>query len=457
MAALPANRHTTDRNAEATVHVAHLDEKVTDALLWELMVQAGPVHHVYIPRNRITGAHFGYGFCEFQTQLDAYYCTKVLNAVQVYNKPLRISQSTVDRVSQDVGANLFIGNLVEEVDEKTLHDAFSAFGPLIDAPYIMRNTNANIANANNSEENDNLKKQSSYGFVKYGRFEHADQAIAAMNGQYICNHPISVQYAFKKDSDSRERHGSQAERVLAERALHSNQPNSLADKLRPNLYFSDQPASKRTRTTPNTSATVPPTVVPMPSVNPTPIFPSMPVTASSAIPTSSYQTHPVHQQQSHRQHHQQALPPPMPAQMSVQPPSQNMSHSIPGQQPNMAYQPAVPDYQQMPYAPAWQGQNHMRQPFQQPPHHRHQSQNRQPYHPPPHQQPQHSYPPYQQQQQHPSQMTDIGWSQGRRFGYRGPQAPPYSAQSAASPYPPSRKSAPTPVEDDQAPPPPPTS
>ena len=32
-----------ERNQEATVYVGNLDEKVTDTLLWELMLQAGPV------------------------------------------------------------------------------------------------------------------------------------------------------------------------------------------------------------------------------------------------------------------------------------------------------------------------------------------------------------------------------------------------------------------------------
>lgn len=274
MSATPANRNTSERNAEATVHVAHLDEKVTDALLWELMVQAGPVRHVYIPRNRITGAHFGYGFCEFLTPLDAFYATKVLNSINLFSKPIRISQSTVDRVSQDVGANLFIGNLVEEVDEKLLHDAFSAFGPLIDAPYIMRD----LPNP----------KARRYGFVKYSRFDHSDAAISAMNGQYICNHPIIVQYAFKKDSDSRERHGSEAERILAARALQASKSNSLAERLRPNTRFSDKPA-KRARPAVHLNSnpvnSVPQAYNYPASSNSIPIvFPQMPYTPSPMVP-----------------------------------------------------------------------------------------------------------------------------------------------------------------------------
>ncbi|PXF46246.1 Splicing factor 3B subunit 4 [Gracilariopsis chorda] len=229
-ATLASNRNPTDRNADATVHIAQLDEKVTDALLWELMVQAAPVRHVYIPRNRITGDHFGYGFCEFHTPLDALYAAKVLNWTHLYTKPIRISQSTVDRRNQDIGANLFIGNLVDEVDEKLLHDAFSAFGPLVEAPFIMRDPNTN--------------QSKRYGFVKYSCFEHSDAAIAAMNGQYVCNTPITVQYAFKKDSDKRERHGSQAERILAAKGAEARRTAELENKLRPHTHFSDKPPKR---------------------------------------------------------------------------------------------------------------------------------------------------------------------------------------------------------------------
>jgi splicing factor 3B subunit 4 len=32
-----------ERNQDATVYVGNLDEKVNEAILWELMLQAGPV------------------------------------------------------------------------------------------------------------------------------------------------------------------------------------------------------------------------------------------------------------------------------------------------------------------------------------------------------------------------------------------------------------------------------
>lgn len=60
-----------------------------------------------------------------------------------------------------------------------------------------------------------------YGFVAYTDFECADAAIEAMNGQFLMNKAIQVQYAFKKDGKG-ERHGTAAERLLAAQARKNN-------------------------------------------------------------------------------------------------------------------------------------------------------------------------------------------------------------------------------------------
>jgi splicing factor 3B subunit 4 len=60
-----------------------------------------------------------------------------------------------------------------------------------------------------------------YGFVSYTDFESADAAIESMNGQFLMNKPITVQYAFKKDGKG-ERHGTAAERLLAAQARKNN-------------------------------------------------------------------------------------------------------------------------------------------------------------------------------------------------------------------------------------------
>lgn len=41
---------------------------------------------------------------------------------------MNCAQASSDKKQLDVGANLFIGNLDENVDERLLYDTFSAFG-----------------------------------------------------------------------------------------------------------------------------------------------------------------------------------------------------------------------------------------------------------------------------------------------------------------------------------------
>ncbi|XP_049850586.1 splicing factor 3B subunit 4-like [Schistocerca gregaria] len=192
--------HLEERNHDHTIHVSGLDPNVNEALLWELMVQAGPVVSVYIPRDKLTKEHSGYGFVEFQSEVDVQYAIKIMEEVPLYNKKLYINLSGRDKKTFGIGANLYIGHLDPSVDDKQLTDTFQAFGPLIGPSKIVR---------------DEVTGQSKgYAFVYYDSFEASDAAIAAMNNQFFGNKRIVVTYAFKKDKPG-ERHGDAAERLLA--------------------------------------------------------------------------------------------------------------------------------------------------------------------------------------------------------------------------------------------------
>jgi len=192
--------HVQERNQDATVYVGDLDQQVSEALLWELMLQAGPVVNVHIPKDKLSGSHSGFGFVEFRSEEDADYAMKVMNMIKMYGKPIKVNKASQDKKTLDVCANLFIGNLDPDVDEKLLYDTFGAFGLVISTPKIMRD----VENASSK----------GFGFVSYDSFDSSDAAIGAMNGQYLCGRPITVSYALKKDSKT-ERHGGVAERLLA--------------------------------------------------------------------------------------------------------------------------------------------------------------------------------------------------------------------------------------------------
>ncbi|KAI9092689.1 hypothetical protein DFS34DRAFT_583882 [Phlyctochytrium arcticum] len=209
-----------ERNQDATVYVGNVDDRVSEGLLWELMLQAGPVVNVHLPKDRVTQQHQGYGFVEYMTEEDADYAIKIMNMIKLFGKPIRVNKATSDKKNLDVGASLFIGNLDADVDEKLLYDTFSAFGVIVQTPNVARDPDTGNSRG--------------YGFVAFDNFESSDAAIEAMNGQFLMNKEITVSYAYKKDGKG-ERHGSSAERLLAQQARR-NQPAQL-----PNRFFADIP------------------------------------------------------------------------------------------------------------------------------------------------------------------------------------------------------------------------
>ena len=44
----------------------------------------------------------------------------MLNMIKVYGKPIRVNKASQDKKTLDVGANLFIGNIDPDVDEKVI-------------------------------------------------------------------------------------------------------------------------------------------------------------------------------------------------------------------------------------------------------------------------------------------------------------------------------------------------
>ncbi|KAK5121944.1 hypothetical protein LTR85_004516 [Meristemomyces frigidus] len=205
-----------DQDKDSTLYIGNLDERCSDALVWELMLQAGPIINVHLPKDRVTQSHQGYGFVEFGSEEDADYAAKIMNQIRLWGKPIRVNKASADKRGgaigsadgsglgggQGVGAELFVGNLDSMVDEKVLFETFSRFGPLISPPKIAR-------------DDSNLSK--GYGFISYADFEASDDAVANMHGQYLMNKEITVQYAYKKDGKG-ERHGDVAERALAAQA-----------------------------------------------------------------------------------------------------------------------------------------------------------------------------------------------------------------------------------------------
>ena len=59
--------------------------------LQDIQLNLGAVN-VHLPKDRISMAHQGYGFCEFLTEEDAEYACKIMNQIKLWGKPIRVNQ-----------------------------------------------------------------------------------------------------------------------------------------------------------------------------------------------------------------------------------------------------------------------------------------------------------------------------------------------------------------------------
>eukprot|EP00128_Syssomonas_multiformis_P006774 Colp12_sorted_trinity150504_noHs@1335 len=63
---LPHKKNAFRSTSASALYVGNLHQDVDEELLWELMLQAGPLKSVYMPVDKETGKHKGYGFADYE-------------------------------------------------------------------------------------------------------------------------------------------------------------------------------------------------------------------------------------------------------------------------------------------------------------------------------------------------------------------------------------------------------
>ncbi|ETO30769.1 spliceosome-associated protein 49 [Reticulomyxa filosa] len=249
--------YVEERNQEATVWIGGLDERVDEELLWELMIQAGPVVSVNIPRDKISREHSGYAFCEFSSEDDADYAMKIMNMVRLYGKAIKINKATHDKDDSGVGANIFVGNLDPEVDDQVqfFFVPFFFFFCLkkkkkkISKKFRDKKKIVQIAIVQYVMYEEDGVTSRGFGFVNFADFDSSDQSILHMNGQFLCNRPVHVGYAYKKEGARGEKHGDETERLIAvEQAKHMT--------TRPHTHFATHGVNVNTNSNVNANASL---------------------------------------------------------------------------------------------------------------------------------------------------------------------------------------------------------
>ena len=95
----------------------------------------------------------------------------------------RFDEARRDRGQKFEGMNLYIKNLVDEVDDAELRSEFQSFGTITSAK-VMRNQQG---------------KSKGFGFVCYSSFEEATRAVTEMSGRMLHDKPLYVAMAQRSE------------------------------------------------------------------------------------------------------------------------------------------------------------------------------------------------------------------------------------------------------------------
>ncbi|KAL8225870.1 hypothetical protein R6Q57_018427, partial [Mikania cordata] len=88
-----------------TVYVGNLDERVSDRVLYDILIQAGRVVDLHIPRDKETDKPKGFAFAEYETEEIADYAVRLFSGlVTIYNRTLRFGISGQDKVTPNLQA-----------------------------------------------------------------------------------------------------------------------------------------------------------------------------------------------------------------------------------------------------------------------------------------------------------------------------------------------------------------
>ncbi|CAK9438639.1 uncharacterized protein LODBEIA_P28630 [Lodderomyces beijingensis] len=173
----------------ASLYVGELNPSVNEATLFEIFSPIGQVASIRVCRDAVSKKSLGYAYVNYHKLEDGEKAIEELNYTPIENRPCRIMWSQRDPSTRRSGdGNIFIKNLHPAIDNKALHDTFSAFGRILSVKVAT----------------DDLGQSKCFGFVHYETGEAAEAAIESVNGMLLNDREVFVgKHVSKKDRESK--------------------------------------------------------------------------------------------------------------------------------------------------------------------------------------------------------------------------------------------------------------
>lgn len=169
----------------ASLYVGELNPSINEAVLYEIFSPLGQVSSIRVCRDAVTKKSLGYAYVNYNKHEDGERALEQLNYSLIDGRPCRIMWSQRDpSLRRNGDGNIFIKNLHPDIDNKALHDTFSAFGRILSCKVAT----------------DEVGRSKCFGFVHYETAEAADAAIENVNGMSLNDREVFVgKHISKKD------------------------------------------------------------------------------------------------------------------------------------------------------------------------------------------------------------------------------------------------------------------
>lgn len=188
-----------NKNKFTNVYVKNLSESTTEEDLQKTFGEFGTLTSVVVMRDG-DGKSKCFGFVNFENADDAARAVEALNGKKFDDKEwyvgkaqkkserevelkLRFEQNMKEAADKFQGANLYIKNLDDSIDDEKLKQLFSPFG--------------NITSCKVMRDPSGISRGS--GFVAFSTPEEASRALLEMNGKMVVSKPLYVALAQRKE------------------------------------------------------------------------------------------------------------------------------------------------------------------------------------------------------------------------------------------------------------------
>lgn len=174
----------SDESQPKTLYVGNLDGSVSEDLLCTLFSQIGPVKGCKIIREP---GNDPYAFVDFTNHQSASTALAAMNKRVFLDKEMKVNWATSPgnqpKTDTSNHHHIFVGDLSPEIETETLREAFAPFGE--------------ISNCRIVRDPQTLKSKG-YAFVSFVKKAEAENAIQAMNGQWLGSRSIRTNWSTRK-------------------------------------------------------------------------------------------------------------------------------------------------------------------------------------------------------------------------------------------------------------------